>query len=217
MNDRNKSLKLIIIMAALLLVISFGFQYANNPPTPKVEETKESHNENEHAKLVGLPPMDFTMASVAEGPIKLSQYRGNKHVILIFANRNNTNFMKQLEIFSELEKEYGSKDVKPIIVCMTEPIAKVREFAKKNNVKITMLADLNGSVGMQYLQVAMASCFAINKKGLIYATISNVDPSSLKDELEKTIDDMLNGIPPVQVSPHGPGEAAEDPHAGHNH
>lgn len=206
MNNRDKSLKLIIVMVGLLLVISFAIQYANHPPAPKTDEAKQSQGEeSEHAKLVGMPPMDFTMASVSEGPIKISQYKNNKSIVLIFTNRNNTNFPKLLEVFSALGTEYGSKGVKPIIICMTEPIAKIREFAKKNNVKTTLLADINGAVGMQYLQVAMASCFVIGKNGLIYATISNVDPSMLQGELEKTINDMLSGKPPVSNSPPGAG------------
>ncbi|MHB1458977.1 MAG: peroxiredoxin family protein [Armatimonadota bacterium] len=217
MQDRNKSLKLIIVMIALLLVLSFGIQYANHPPVPKVVETKESHAEEEHAKLVGMPPMDFTMASVAEGPITLSQFKDKKHVVMIFTIRQNTNFSKILNTFAALDKEYGQKNVKPIIICMSEPIAKIREFATKNGVKTTLLADVNGSVGMQYMQAAMAGCFIISKSGLIYATNTNTNPDTLLDDLKMNIDDMLNGIPPVQVSPHGPGEPEADPHAGHGH
>lgn len=212
MKDRNKSMNLIIVMIGLLLVLSFAIQYANHPPMPKTqEETKESHVAEEHAQLTGLPPMDFTMASVAEGPITISQFKGKKSLVLLFANRKSTTFLKQLEIFSEIETKYGWKGVKPIMVCMLEPIAKVREFAKKNNIQVTMLADMNGSVGMQYIQAAMAGCFIIGKDGKIYSTISNVQPDSLKDELETKLNDMLAGKPDASATPQGPGTPSSVP------
>lgn len=205
MKSKNGSLKLIIIMVGILLVLSFAIQYANNPPPPKVDETKKTETpapgEDEHPSLVGKPPMDFIMASVADGPVKLSQFKDKKSVVLMFSSRLNSNFAEQVKLFTDMDAKYESKNVKFILVSMSEPIAKTREYAKKNGIKIMMLADVNGSVAMQYIQAATANCIVIGKNGLIYATLTNANPDAFKNLLETTINNMISGKAP-EVKPH---------------
>jgi len=207
MRNRNNSLKLMIILIGILLVLSFAIQYANNPPPPKEDTTKKTETkapgEEEHPSLVGKPPMDFTMASVANGPVTLSQFKDKESVVLLFASRLNKNFSDQVKLFTDMEAKYKSKNVRFIIVSMSEPIAKTREYAEKNGVKIMMLADLNGAVAMQYLQAATANCIFISKNGLIYATQTNAAPEAFKNQLETTVKNMVSGKAPVTIPPVG--------------
>lgn len=202
MKDKNRSLTLIIIMVGLLFVISFAAQYANHPPAPKAAEETKTEGDD-HPALGGKPALDFKLPSVEGRIVSLSNFKDKNFVVLLFATAQQTDIMSTLGMMDRLEKKYGAQGVKGVVVNMRESIAKTREFAKKNGIKRNLLADINGAVAMQYIQVGMANCFVINKNGTIYAPLMTRYPKDREGALDKMVQDMLNGKPAPEPAAHG--------------
>lgn len=67
--------------------------------------------------------------------------------------------------YRELYQVYGERGLVMVNVNIQEPLARVREFAKNNQIPYRILLDEDGSVGMAYGVMGVPAMILINQDG----------------------------------------------------
>lgn len=203
MKDNKNTIFIIIFLVVILFGLSVVSQYLNNPPPPKADGHEE-HNHadmHDHSKINGMPALDFTFPSVSGDQISLSSFKGKNNVVLVFLNTKNPNLKEILASIRKMEEKYAADNLKGIVACMNEPIAEVREFAKKNGIQENLLSEKSGMVSMQYVQTAAANTFVIDKEGKIYNSLRWNTAKDFETNVDQAMQDLLKGIPPTDAHP----------------
>lgn len=198
MRNRNPLLLLGILIAVLLLV-SYGSQYLNHPPMPKSTKTEEEQHEDEHVQIIGRQALDFQLPTLDYKNVRISRYKGKNSILMFFVSTKQTTSVQYINILKKMEEKYAGQGLKSIAIFMLSARPDVTKFAQKNNINIPVALDPNGTISMQYLQVAMASSFLIDKNGNIYSTFSRPDPKDLEADVDSSIQSMLEGKPAPKV------------------
>ena len=140
---------------------------------------------------VGQPAPDFTLPSNKGGEVSLSDFRGQKHVVLFFYPKDETpgctkeacSFRDHFEDFSDAGAE--------VIGISADSEASHQQFAEKHNLPFHLLSDRGGKVRAAYgikktLGILPGRVtFLVDKDGVVRHVFSS------QLNVHKHVDDML--------------------------
>jgi peroxiredoxin len=123
------------------------------------------------------PAPDFTSVNQDGGNISLSQYRGNKNVVLYFYPKDDTpGCTIEANEFTALIEEFDAADT-VVLGVSKDSCEKHQKFINKHNLKVELLADTGGELcelygtwgerqfmGKKYMGIGR-STFVIDKQG----------------------------------------------------
>jgi len=107
---------------------------------------------------------DFTLQDLNGQAFHLKSERG-KMVLMIFTTTWCPSCRELIPAYRELYQVYGKRGLVMVNVNIQEPPARVREFAKKNEIPYRILLDKDGSVGMAYGVMGVPAMILINQDG----------------------------------------------------
>ncbi|MCU0581000.1 MAG: TlpA family protein disulfide reductase [Syntrophales bacterium] len=111
----------------------------------------------------GVAP-DFTLRDLNGQAFHLKAERG-KTVLMIFTTTWCPSCRELIPAYRELYQVYGERGLVMVNVNIQEPLARVREFAKNNQIPYRILLDEDGSVGMVYGVMGVPAMILINQDG----------------------------------------------------
>ncbi|HTI13336.1 MAG TPA: peroxiredoxin [Dictyobacter sp.] len=137
------------------------------------------HDKTDNTVLTGTPAPDFTLSTQDGTPLRLSDFRGKKAVVLYFYPKDNTpgctteacSFRDSYEIFQEAGAE--------VIGISSDSVTSHQRFAQRYHLPFTLLSDPQGSVRRQYRIPATFGLlpgrvtYIIDKQGIIRHTFSS--------------------------------------------
>ncbi|MDN4523338.1 redoxin domain-containing protein [Fictibacillus fluitans] len=132
---------------------------------------------------------DFQLSSLSGKPIKLTDYRGKKVVINLWASwcPPCKAEMPHMQAFYE---EQERKDTEIIAVNLTKlekDVNAPKQFVKENDLTFPIAMDDEGKAGEMYQAFSIPTSYIINKKGVIMKKV--VGPMS-KEFLQKTMESI---------------------------
>lgn len=107
---------------------------------------------------------DFTLKDLNGQAFHLKAERG-KTVLMIFTTTWCPSCRELIPAYRELYQVYGERGLVMVNVNIQEPLARVREFAKNNQIPYRILLDEDGSVGMAYGVMGVPAMILINQDG----------------------------------------------------
>lgn len=117
---------------------------------------------------VGLTAPDFTLAGLDGQPVRLSDWRGKKAVIVNFWATWCPPCREEMPHFERLRQERGH-EVEILAVNVYESPEQVAAFYKEFGLTFPAALDRNGEVSRRYLVRPMPTSFFIDRSGVIRA------------------------------------------------
>lgn len=152
-----------------------GHHHANGEPNAPANGNGEKHhgNGNGDKAELGQSAPDFTLADPNGQNVSLSDFQGEKVVVLEWTNYD-CPFVKahhEKGTFQKLANKYADRDVKWLTINSTHYATPEhhKAYLKDHESKATLLADPSGKVGRLYEAKTTPHLYVINKKGtLVY-------------------------------------------------
>lgn len=138
-------------------IFLFFFLIVSCGPGPETDQQKE-----------GKAP-DFTLQDLNGESFHLKAERG-KMVLLIFATTWCPSCREFIPTYRDLYHAYGKRGLVMVNVDIQEPLERVREFVKRNEIPYRVLLDEDGSVGMAYGIVGVPALVLINQDGEVISS-----------------------------------------------
>ncbi len=149
----NKQIKIRLGVIALFALVLFGMRQSG--PVESVGQQSALHGAPTSQVKTSSPSAalnvapDFTLGSLDGGSIRLSDYHGEKPVILDFWASWCHNCQRSFPKTAKLYEKY-SDEVEIIGVNMRESSAVASNFAQKNGANFPNVIDTPGTVGRNY-------------------------------------------------------------------
>lgn len=141
------------------------------------------------------PAPDFSTVNQDNQPVKLSDFKNNKHVILYFYPKDDTpGCTIEANQFTELAKEFAGLDT-VILGVSKDSCQSHQAFIDKYAIKVDLLADTSGELCDQYgvwqekekdgvkKMGIVRSTFLINKEGVLEDVIYGVNADGHAQEM----------------------------------
>ena len=191
----NKKSLLIIGFAVLVGGLLISDRFLGNPPQTSVTSSRGGvssivvagnivDNTNTAQDITNIAP-DFTLTTLSGGTLTLSDYRGQKAVVLDFFATWCPNCRRDMPKLNKFYEKYKD-DIEVIGVDLRENPQKVADYITSAGIDFPIVLDSNGAVarlyGMRYTNVHVL----INKSGEIVRTI-------LGDIQEQDLQILLEG------------------------
>lgn len=121
----------------------------------------------------GEPAPDFVLKSHLDREVKLSDYRGKKHVVLVFYPLDFSPVCSiQLPEYSERKAEFDALDAE-VLGVNRDSIYTHKAWAREFGITVPLLADMTGAVAKAYgvyldeRGIAQRAVFIIDKEGIV--------------------------------------------------
>ena len=178
METVKKSFALLIIIAATLLFVSVGqntdfpnltrlLASTNSSAAPVPARTTTPEPQRTAKPSVDLPP-DFTLTSLAKGPVTLSQFKGKKGVVLAFFATWCVSCVKEVPEIKQFAETAQKENVILFGIDYKQPAEIVESFVKSQQVNYGILLDLDGKVATDKYGIrGIPHVIGINAEGRI--------------------------------------------------
>ena len=182
----NKTLAIGILV---ILVGLFAFSRINNNQQsnfgPSVQTTQHGASmSNQDSDQTNFAP-DFSLESIDGGNITLSQYRGEKPVILDFFATWCPNCQRDMPRLSRWYDEKYKDQIEVIGINLRENKGKVEDFTKSYGISFPIAFDPRGQVAQAYGIRFTNTHFLINKEGVLVREIpGDITESDIKSLLQ---------------------------------
>lgn len=195
MNNRNLPLYLIILGIFLIAVIIVAAiadqsQRPNNASSQDTYSNASSNTATADLKIghfVGNIAPDFTLHTIDNKEIKLSDFRG-KRVILNFWATWCGPCRYEMPILQSCASELDKSDIRIIAICTQDSTQNVSNYIKSNRLSFIIPLDTPGKVAGIYGVSGLPTTFLIDSDGVI--TSIKIGPFISQDELEEKIKTM---------------------------
>lgn len=165
----------VLLLAVVFSVYVWGQDDNSAGQSSKAEQAAGQQNGNGDGDqaVVGKPAPDFTLADPNGQSVSLSDFRGEKIVVLEWTNYD-CPFVKahhREETFKKLAAKYPQKEVAWLTVNSTHYATAEdhKAFVKGHQPRSTLLADASGEVGRLYGAKTTPHLYVIDKEGtLVY-------------------------------------------------
>lgn len=111
--------------------------------------------------------IDFTLKDIKGKEVSLSDFTGEKVVLLVFSATWCPACNREIPALKKLHSEYDKRGLKIIDVYIQESQEKIAKFIENNSIPYTILLDLDGKVARQYEVRGIPTFMVIDKKGII--------------------------------------------------
>lgn len=153
---------LMLGVVAVGVVLVYGSDDVSEPGNPPAVQTIIPGNDagipSKEVEIVELddgsvierfPASDFSIPTLDHGTISLSEYRGEKPVILVFWATWCPNCRRDLPVLAGLYEKYRDR-AEIVAINLEESESTVRAFVGKNPLPFPVAFDTDGSVGSAY-------------------------------------------------------------------
>lgn len=113
---------------------------------------------------------DFTLPDLTGKDISLSNYLGNKIILLVFGATTCVYCRNQVPELKEIYEKFKKKDFVLLYIHVDESERRVKAFVKKNKIPYTVLLDEKGEAAYSYRVYGFPWIFLINRKGEVAFT-----------------------------------------------
>jgi peroxiredoxin len=157
------NMKLIMkILIALPLIILIGVVIIGTLEESDKPKKKQSR------PVIGEPARDFTFPDLAGRNVALSDFYGNKVVLVNVWATWCTECRRELPTVQELYEKFGGDDFEVLAVSIDAAGAKaIVPFMKKYGLKFPALQDKTGSIQLLYGTTGVPETFIIDKHGKV--------------------------------------------------
>jgi len=107
---------------------------------------------------------DFTLQDLDGESFHLAAERG-KMVLIIFTTTWCPSCRASIPMYRDIHEAYGGRGLVVVNVDIQEPLDRLRQFVKKNQIPYRVLLDHDGDVGMAYGIVGIPALVLINQDG----------------------------------------------------
>ena len=111
---------------------------------------------------------DFSLLSLENEEVTLSQFRGKEAVMLVFGATWCPYCVEEIPELKEIYNNYKDKGLRILYIDIQESREKVESFAKSRSIPYTVLLDASGEVANAYGVRGIPHQAVINKDGTIY-------------------------------------------------
>lgn len=182
----NKKTSLIIWSLAVVAMLAAAYiiyskRTAGNGLPVKSSISAATPSQTGSPETIMAP--DFKLKDLDGKDVKLSDYKG-KVVILNFWAVWCKYCIEEMPDLNSLNKDL-QKDNEAVILAVNvqEPIDKVKNYLKSNNIDLKVLLDSDGTISQNYGVEGYPTTFVINKDGSLYAYIPQLTNKATLNEL----------------------------------
>lgn len=119
-------------------------------------------------KTAGRQAPDFALSDLEGNNVRLSAFRNDKNVLLVFGATRCPYCVKEIPELKEIYKKYKDDEVKIVYIDIRESAQKVAAFAKDYSIPYTVLIDPDGAVAASYGVLGIPHQAIVDKNGLLY-------------------------------------------------
>lgn len=187
---RSKGVAAVLLIAMALLAVVAA---VNHPQWMSVAGSQASVSEVAGAMKTGLQPgnyaPDFTLSSVDGETVSLSQFRGERPVLLNLWSVTCAPCHQELDELKILYPEYKDRlEMLSVQIDPWFPPSFVAELVSDKGLPFTVLVDEKSAVATLYRATAVPANFFIDDRGVIRnAIIGSMGSARLKGELDQLL------------------------------
>lgn len=188
----KKILIYIISMVILFAVATVGYKVLSERYTNEPLENLTNEKIRENKLLVRNMAKDFTVYNMDGEPVKLSDYKGKKPVVINFWASWCPPCKEEMPFFQEATNTYSSGDIEILMVNLTDGMRETKETAlnymKENNYNMNVMFDTEFSAAEAYIINSIPRTIFVDKDGYISGEYSGmINKNLLNDNIEKLI------------------------------
>lgn len=202
MKDKNNFKFLAISLILLLAIVGVGYkylmeQYGNKPLITYEDENPITNdrlpNSDDGNNSKPKKATDFTVYDELGNPIKISDYKGVKPVVINFWASWCPPCKFEMPFFQDAFNKYSNDDVEILMVNLTDGMRETKEdameYMSKNNYTMKTVFDLEESAAIAYSIQAVPRTIFISKDGDITYDHRGV---IVQEQINNNIDMLIN-------------------------
>lgn len=188
----KKILIYIISMVILFVVATAGYRFLSERYTNEPLENLTNEKIRENKLLVKNMAKDFTVYNMEGEQVKLSDYKGEKPVVINFWASWCPPCKEEMPFFQEATNTYSSDDIEILMINLTDGRRETKETAlnymKENNYNMNVMFDIEFSAAESYIINSIPRTIFVDKDGYISGEYSGmINRDLLNDNIEKLI------------------------------
>ena len=117
--------------------------------------------------LVGKPAPDFTLDTLQEKKVDMTQYRAGHDAIIFFWATWCPHCREQIKELNAHAADIAQKGIKILLVDIGEEEGLVRAHAERHQIKMDVFLDRDSSVSETYRIIGVPTFYFVDKKGII--------------------------------------------------
>jgi peroxiredoxin len=117
--------------------------------------------------LIGKPAADFTLNTLKEQNVNLTQYRDGKKAIIFFWATWCPHCRTELKRLAQIHQEIEAKGIKLVVISLGEQRDTVEAYVERNQIPFDIFLDEEQSLEESYRIVGVPTIFFLDEKGVI--------------------------------------------------
>jgi peroxiredoxin len=152
------------------------------------EENVEKNSKNKVGTKKGNTAPDFTIVDLNEKKVSLSDYRGKKIILNMWATwcppcRAE---MPEMQSYYETYAEEDNVEILAVNMTFQDSISNIETFKEENGITFPILLDRHNDVGVPYRVMVLPTTWFINEEGIISDVHSGpMDEAMMKNYIKK--------------------------------
>ena len=148
------------------IAVSLGCAKRDESPSARTSPTPTQPGQRS-AATVGNPTPDWKLNDLDGNPVKLSDFRAKKGVLLVFFAIWCPYCMEEVPRLIAFQNAYKGRSVELIGVDLDQPAQVVKRFAEERKINYKLLLDPGGNVATAYGVVGIPTLVGIDATGTV--------------------------------------------------
>ncbi|WP_121614303.1 peroxiredoxin family protein [Mesobacillus foraminis] len=197
MNNKLLSIAIIVLAAAIVFVNLWKptqTQVIKDSPDSSTGQVKSEKENIPGADLSevqeGKPAPDFELATINGDKIRLSDYKGKKVILNLWATwcPPCKAEMPHMQNFYEKNKNKGIEILAVNLTSMDKGTTEIQNFVGEYGLTFEIPLDVDGTIGIQYQAFSIPTSYIIDSNGVIAKKIVGPMDESMMQSLTKEIE-----------------------------